>query len=72
MSDVEERWLSISEICKHLGVSNDTIYKWINKHSLPAYRIGRLWKFKKSQVDAWVEAGGTLDKSHRNSNLPNL
>lgn len=63
MPDKEDRWLSISEICEYLGVSNDTVYKWISKHSLPAHRMGRLWKFKKSQVDAWVEVGGAFNRS---------
>jgi len=58
MIDTKERWLSITDICEHLGVSKDTVYKWINKHEMPAYRMGRLWKFKIEQVDAWVEAGG--------------
>ncbi len=54
----EDRWLSITEICKYLGVSNDTVYKWIDKCSMPAHRMGRLWKFKKDEVDEWVKAGG--------------
>lgn len=68
MSETEDRWLSIREICEHLGVSSDTVYKWIDKHAMPAHRMGRLWKFKKDQVDAWVEAGGAadkLDKEHK-------
>ena len=69
MPDAEDRWLSISEICKHLGVSSDTIYKWVNKHSMPACRIGKLWKFKKSQVDVWIEAGGSRISSFKNNNL---
>jgi excisionase family DNA binding protein len=39
-----------------VGVSNDTIYKWIEKHKMPAHRMGRLWKFKKEEVDEWVKA----------------
>ena len=58
MTDIENRWLSVDEICKYLGVSNDTVYKWIDKHSMPAHRMGRLWKFKINQVDPWIEAGG--------------
>jgi len=58
MTEIEDRWLSVDEICKYLGVSKDTVYKWIDKHKMPAHRMGRLWKFKKRQVDAWVEAGG--------------
>jgi len=63
MNEMEDRWLSITEICKHLGVSNDTVYKWIDKHGMPAHRMGRLWKFKKSQVDAWVESGGAAESA---------
>ena len=44
MNEMEDRWLSITEICKYLGVSNDTVYKWIDKHGMPAHRMGRLWK----------------------------
>lgn len=58
MTEIDDRWLSVDEICKHLGVSKDTVYKWIQKQKMPAHRMGRLWKFKKKQVDAWVEAGG--------------
>ncbi|CZP75690.1 helix-turn-helix domain-containing protein [Legionella pneumophila serogroup 1] len=61
MEEMEDRWLSISEICKYLGVSNDTVYKWIDKHEMPAHRMGRLWKLKKNEVDKWVKAGGAAD-----------
>jgi excisionase family DNA binding protein len=63
MADSEDRWLSINEITKHLGISNDTVYKWIDKYGMPAHRMGRLWKFKKDEVDVWVKAGGAADKS---------
>lgn len=64
MVEMEDRWLSITEICKYLGISNDTVYKWIDKYGMPAHRMGRLWKFKKDAVDAWVEAGGA-DQTNR-------
>lgn len=59
MTSKDDRWLSLNEICNFLGVSNDTVYKWIHKGGLPAYRVGRLWKFKRKDVDEWVKAGGT-------------
>jgi excisionase family DNA binding protein len=58
MAEMENRWLSVDEIGKYLGVSSDTVYRWIDKQSMPAHRMGRLWKFKRDQVDAWIEAGG--------------
>lgn len=65
MNEMEDRWLSITEICKHLGVSNDTVYKWIDKYSMPAHRMGHLWKFKKDEIDEWVKAGGATDKNRQ-------
>ena len=58
MGVADDRWLSVEEICKHLGVSKDTVYKWIDKHNMPAHRMGRPWKFKKDEVDEWVRKGG--------------
>jgi excisionase family DNA binding protein len=54
---MEDRWLSVDEIAAYLGVKRDTIYKWIDEKSLPAHRLGRLWKFKKEEVDEWVRGG---------------
>ena len=56
---MEDRWLSVDEIGDYLGVKRDTVYKWIADKGMPAHKIGRLWKFKKEHVDAWVEAGGS-------------
>ena len=53
-----ERWLSVIEIGDHLGVSKETIYRWLDKGKIPAKRIGKLWKFKASEVDRWIENDG--------------
>jgi excisionase family DNA binding protein len=55
--ELADRWLSMEEISTYLGVSTDTVYKWIEKSELPAHRLGKLWKFKASEVDAWVRSG---------------
>jgi excisionase family DNA binding protein len=52
---MEEKLLSVDNICEYLGIGRDTIYKWIADKGLPAYRLGRLWKFKKNEVDEWVK-----------------
>ena len=54
---MEDKWLSVDEITEYLGVSRDTIYNWISTRGMPAHRVGRLWKFKKDAVDAWIESG---------------
>ncbi|MDD4985617.1 MAG: helix-turn-helix domain-containing protein [Dehalococcoidales bacterium] len=64
---MEDRWLSVDEIAIHLGIKRDTVYRWIDKRAMPAHRMGRLWKFKKDHVDAWVEDGGAADFNKKSS-----
>ncbi len=49
-----DRWLSVEEIAQYLGISRDTIYSWVGKTDIPAHKVGRLWKFKADEIDAWV------------------
>jgi excisionase family DNA binding protein len=56
-----EPWVSVEEIAQHLGVTKDSVYRWIEHKALPAHRIGRLWKFKVSEVDKWVRKGGAKE-----------
>ncbi len=53
-----EPWVSVEEVAKHLGVAKDSVYRWIESRALPAHRIGRLWKFKLTEVDEWVRTRG--------------
>lgn len=52
-----ENWIGIEEAANHLGVTKDTIRNWIRKTDIPAHKIGKLWKFKRSELDAWVKSG---------------
>lgn len=53
-----EPWLSADDIAAHLGVTKDTVYAWIADRRMPAHKLGRLWRFQASEVDAWVRSGG--------------
>lgn len=65
MDDVKmnevERWQSLEEISIHLGVSKDTIRSWIKKGTIPFHKVGRQYKFRISEVDAWIESGESAD-----------
>ena len=54
---MEDRWLSVDEIGDYLGIKRDTVYKWISDKELPAHKVGRLWKFKRDEVNTWVRKG---------------
>lgn len=61
----EDRWLSVQEIAKHLGVSRDTVYTWVNEKGMPAHKVGKLWKFSKAEVDKWVRSGKAASQDRR-------
>ena len=41
---MDDRWLSMKEICAYLGVSHDTISRWIANHDMPSIKMGKCWK----------------------------
>lgn len=53
-----EPWASVEDVANHLGVARDSVYRWLETRRLPAHKLGRLWKFKLSEVDDWVRSGG--------------
>ena len=58
-----EKWSSMDIITDYLGVSRETVLQWINNRNMPAHKVGRLWKFKISEVDGWIRSGGAAEKS---------
>ena len=65
MSKVE-RWVSLEDIAGHLDGSKDTIRAWIKKGTIPYHKVGRQYKFRVSEVDAWVESGESADADKQN------
>ncbi len=55
---MNDRWLSVVEISEYLGITKDSVYKWVKEKGMPAHRLGKLWKFKTDEVDVWMRKGG--------------
>lgn len=55
----ENKWISIEEAANYLGVNKDTIRNWIKKdlNGIPAHKIGKQWKLKRSEIDEWIKSG---------------
>lgn len=56
-TNMQDSWIGIEEAANYLGVTKDTIRNWIRKTDIPARKIGKLWRFKRSELDQWVLSG---------------
>lgn len=60
-----EPLLSVDAVAAILGVKRDTVYKLIDRNDLPGFKVGRLWKFRRQEVDAWVDKQHGLRASRK-------
>jgi len=51
---VEDAILTIEEVAKYLRVSERTVYDWAQKGEIPSGKIGTVWRFKKTEIEQWV------------------
>ena len=51
---MEDDILTIEEVAKYLRVSERTVYDWAQKGEIPSGKIGTVWRFKKSEMEKWV------------------
>ncbi len=58
IEETAEKWVGIEEAAEFLGIKPSTLREWLKKEKdIPAHKIGKLWKFKCSELDAWVKSG---------------
>jgi excisionase family DNA binding protein len=54
MSEAREV-MNIRQASQYLGVSRDTLYRYISEGLIPAFKLGNRWKFRKTILDRWME-----------------
>ena len=54
---MDDKWIGREEAATYMDVTKDTVRNWIKKTDIPAHKIGKLWKFKKSELDEWIKSG---------------
>ncbi len=47
--------MNIRQASQYLGVSADTLYRYVYRDKIPAFKLGNRWKFKKTVLDRWME-----------------
>ena len=66
---MEDDILTIEEVAKYLRVSERTVYDWAQKGEIPAGKIGTVWRFKKSEIEGWVNAHLSSSSKFTSSNF---
>src|SRR5438874_999068 len=52
---MDESFLTTEEVLEYLQVNLRTVYRLIKAGKIPAVRVGRQWRFRKRDIDAWLE-----------------
>ena len=47
--------MDVRQAADYLGISADTLYRYASEGSVPAFRLGNRWRFKKSRLDTWMD-----------------
>jgi excisionase family DNA binding protein len=47
--------MTLREASQYLGISPDTLYKYLGESKIPAFKLGNRWRFKKDLLDRWME-----------------
>ena len=72
---MEDDILTIEEVAKYLRVSDRTVYDWAQKGEIPAGKIGTVWRFKKSELEKWVNerlSSSSVKKSESEVQIKNF
>ena len=56
--------MNIRQASQYLGVSPDTLYKYVGENKIPAFKLGNRWRFKKSTLDSWMEQQSGEAENH--------
>ena len=52
----EERLMSVHEMAEYLNMNISTIYMWSQKGQMPAMKMGKMWRYRRSDIEAWLNS----------------
>lgn len=52
---MSEKLLTSEEAADYLGIHPITLIRWAGAKKVPGFKMGRVWRFKKERLDAWLE-----------------
>lgn len=60
---LENEILTIEDVASYLRLTPQTIYRWAQEKRIPAVKLGKEWRFRRSIIDAWLDAQILGDES---------
>lgn len=61
-----DKIMTLEEVAEYLRVKPQTIYTWAQEKKIPAAKLGKEWRFRKSMIDQWFN--DRIDEKFKNSN----
>ena len=57
--NIQENYINLEEAAVYLGIKPATLRSWIKDpdNEVPAHKVGRMWKFKRSEIEEWINSG---------------
>ena len=52
----DDQLMSIKELADYLKVNVTTIYLWSQRGQIPAMKVGNLWRYRRSDIEDWLNA----------------
>jgi excisionase family DNA binding protein len=62
--------MTVEEVAEYLRVTPSSIYEWAKAGKMPAAKVGRLWRFHREEIDAWVRRGGLQNSPQASETEP--
>jgi excisionase family DNA binding protein len=51
----DEQLMNIRQVAEFLQLNQTTVYAWAQQGVLPGFKLGRNWRFRPSEIEAWLE-----------------
>lgn len=59
--------LTLKEVAECVKVNERTVYRWVVNGELPAYKLGKIWRVKPSELDLWINKNRNIGKTELDS-----
>jgi PTS system nitrogen regulatory IIA component len=60
-----DQLLSVEQVADYLQLNRSTVYDWAQKGKIPAIKLGQIWRFRRREIDRWLEAHKTIPTETR-------